>query len=182
MPTDAECISRITALGYEELLEFWGRIEAGGVPDWDPGRPFEYLILRAFQLEGAEVRWPYTVALAEENVEQIDGVIYAAGLAGLAEAKDQADPLGIEAIAKMRNQLARRPAGTLGLLFSRRGFTNPARILAQFMAPQTILLWDGVDVAHALSHRKMTEGLLRKFRYAVEHGLPDFNLLEVQWS
>src|SRR5262249_45514290 len=149
-PTEAEYVARITGLGHEGLLGLWGEIEAGDVPDWEPGRPFEYLILRAFQLEAAEVTWPYSVRLAEANIEQIDGGIYAANLACLAEAKDQAEPLNVEAISKLRNQLSRRPASTVGLLFSRSGFTDPAKILARFVAPQTILLWRGAEVLHAL--------------------------------
>jgi hypothetical protein len=38
-------------------------IEAGNTSGWAPGKAFEYLVLRAFQLEGAEVRWPYSVRI-----------------------------------------------------------------------------------------------------------------------
>jgi hypothetical protein len=34
------------------------------------------MVLRAFELDGAEVKWPYRVKLFGEEVEQIDGVIY----------------------------------------------------------------------------------------------------------
>ncbi len=72
----------------------------------------------------------------------------------------------------------RRPATTIGAVFSRGGFTAPARILAQYMMPQTILLWDGPEIEWALSRgsKAMVDGLRKKYRRAVEEGIPDFNL------
>ncbi|MFN9817569.1 MAG: ParA family protein, partial [Pseudanabaena sp.] len=44
------------------------------------------------------------------------------------ESKDFADKkVDIAPIAKLRNQLLRRPTATVGLVFSRTGFTDPAR-------------------------------------------------------
>jgi hypothetical protein len=177
MPTEAECIARISTFGHGDLLTLWSQIEAGDTPGWEPGRAFQYLVLRAFQLEGAEVCWPYTVKLEGEQVEQIDGVVYGGGLACLVEMKDQVQRVGIEPIAKLRSQLMRRPAALVGLLFSRSGFTEPARILAGYLAPQSILLWRGDEVRYALAQRGILEGLQRKYRFAVERGLPNFNLI-----
>jgi hypothetical protein len=75
-------------------------------------------------------------------------------------------------------QLARRPASTIGLVFSSEGFTPAARQLAQFLAPQTILLWEGAEVEFALRNSLMAKGLRAKFDHAVEMGLPDYNLRE----
>jgi hypothetical protein len=77
---------------------------------WDEGKALEYLVLRAFQLDGAEVAWPYTVKVKDRIVEQIDGVMYVDSLACLIECKDTSQEVNIEAIAKLRNQLLRRPA------------------------------------------------------------------------
>jgi hypothetical protein len=54
----------------------WADIEARQTPSWDAGKAFEYLIIRAFQLDGAEVKYPYSVRLLGEELEQVDGVIY----------------------------------------------------------------------------------------------------------
>lgn len=81
-------------------------------------------------------------------------------------------------IAKVRNQLLRRPAGTVGLLFSRSGFTPPARSLAYFALPQAILLWSGGEMRYALEQREMCDLLVTKYRACVEDGLPDYNVRE----
>jgi hypothetical protein len=39
------------------------RIIARDTPGWEPGRAFEYLVLRAFELDGADVKYPYTAIL-----------------------------------------------------------------------------------------------------------------------
>lgn len=167
---------RISQYNQEGLLELWTAVEAGLVAGWPPGKAFEYLILRAFELEGAEVRWPYTVNFGQEIVEQIDGAVYWNGLACLIECKDTEEKASIEPLAKMRNQLLRRPGATIGVIFSRRGFTDPAIILARFMVPQTLLLWSGREVAYALTKRAMCQALVLKYRYCVEYGLPDYNI------
>lgn len=109
-------------------------------------------------------------------VEQIDGVVYHSGLAWLIECKDTRDSVNIEPIAKLRNQLLRRPSLTLGSVFSRTGFTDPALTLAQFSAPQTILLWNHDDIDFCVERNKICEPLVKKFRHCIEHGLPEYNL------
>jgi hypothetical protein len=94
------------------------------------------------------------------------------------EAKDTSKSMNIEPIAKMRNQLLRRPASTVGLIFSRGGFSSAATTLIKFVGPQTILLWKGEEVAHSLDHRAFREGLSRKYRRTVEQGLAPHNFLE----
>jgi hypothetical protein len=164
---DQQKISRFTR---RELLRLWKSIEANDTPAWKAGKAFEYLVLRAFELEGAEVRWPYRVELGGEEIEQIDGVIYSDGLACLIECKDSVEKTKVEPIAKLRNQLLRRPVATLGIVFSRGGFTEPAQILTRFVAPQTILLWTGGEVEFALRRKSMRQGLLEKYRHCIENG------------
>ena len=65
-------------LKWSELLQLWSQIENGHTPAWRDGEAFEYLILRAFELEGAEVVWPYTVQIQDTVVEQIDGFFVSA--------------------------------------------------------------------------------------------------------
>lgn len=163
---------------HADLLTLWQAIEEKRAPEWPSGKALEYLVLRAFELEGAEVRWPFSVHVADEEVEQIDGVVYTDGLAGLLECKDEVKPVNIEPIAKLRNQLLRRPSSTIGIIFASQGFTEPARILAGFVAPQTILLWSGVELSYALQHRFMRRGLLTKYHQCIERALPDYNISE----
>ena len=172
MTRATDSIARIRQLDWDGLRDLWDRSARGPVPGWPPGRAFEYLILRAFELDDATVRWPFEVTLGDAVVEQIDGVVYAGHLSCLIEAKDTAGPVDIDALAKIRTQLARRPGGTLGAVFSRSGFTAPAVALAGYFAPQTVLLWNGEEVTECLQEKAISSALVAKFRECVEHGGP----------
>lgn len=179
MASDEEYRLRIREYkSHKALLKLWRQITEKNTPSWDDGKAFEYLILRAFEIEGADICWPFRVKLDDQVVEQIDGVVYAAELDCIVEAKDWTKSTPVEPIAKLRNQLLRRPAGVIGSVFSTSSFTAPAKTLARFLAPQTLLLWEPEDIAFALSRRAMIESLRRKYRYAVEQGLPDLPLQE----
>lgn len=176
MPNSSDYTHWIRLLDWNGLSGLWSGIRTGRTPGWEPGKAFEYLILRAFELDGAEVRWPYVVSLAGRVVEQIDGAVYAANLSCLVETKDTAGPVDFEAVAKLRQQLLRRPMGVFGLLFTRSRFTDAATTLAQFVAPQNILLWTGSDVDAALARRGIAWALEAKYRYCVEEGQPNLGL------
>jgi len=167
---------RINAYERTDLIKLWNAIKDGETPDWEAGKALEYLCLRAFQLEGAEIKWPYQVLVDGEELEQIDGVVYVRNLACLIECKDHKTRVNFEPIAKLRNQLLRRPSGVIGSFFSVSGFTDPAVTLARFTAPQTILLWNGDELEYALQKQHIIEGLIAKYRYCVEHGLPNYNI------
>jgi len=169
--------NKISQCDQDDLLNLWEAIEAKDTPGWAPGKALEYLVLRAFQLEGAEVRWPYSVKMDEGAVEQIDGVVYSDGLACLVECKDQVEKVNFEPVAKLRNQLLRRPGAAIGMVFSRSEFTRPALTLVQFVAPQTILLWRGEEIKYALQDRCVRKGLVAKYRYCIEHGLSYYNII-----
>ncbi len=180
MGIEEEYASRVKAMGWSRLRAFHERLVEGRVEGWEPGKAFEYLVLRAFELEGATVTWPYVIQLSAPEsageTEQIDGAIYSDGLACIVEAKDTSKSMNIEPIAKMRNQLLRRPASTVGLIFSCGGFSSAATTLVKFVGPQAILLWKGGEVAHALKHRTFREGLQAKYRRAVEGGVGLYEL------
>ena len=168
--------NRISNFTNSDLLDLWNSIRIGETPEWEAGKALEYLCLRAFQLEGAEVKWPYQVLVDGEELEQIDGVVYIRNLACLIECKDYKTRVNFEPIAKLRNQLLRRPSGVIGSFFSVSGFTDPAVTLARFTAPQTILLWDGDELEYALQNKYIIDGLIAKYRHCVEHGLPNYNI------
>lgn len=179
MASDADYAKTIQRLDWDGLRLLWNEIEQGHTPAWDAGKAFEYLVLRAFQLDGLDVRWPYSVDIfGINNAEQIDGVIHFGMLSFLLESKDTSNKVNIEPIAKLRNQLLRRPAGTIGMIFSRNGFTEPAIMLCHFVFPQTILLWDGDEIKYALSKQSIADLLKLKYRICVEEGIPDYDVRE----
>ncbi len=167
MPVDY--VDRIRQLSWPGLRRFWRQIEAGA-SGWPPGKALEHLVLRAFELSGARVCWPYTVSIDGAIVEQIDGALYLGSLSCLVECKDTAAPTHVDTIAKLRNQLLRRPAGTIGLMVSRTGFTHSAMVLADFLAPQCVLPWDGEEIAYMLEQEDFTLALVAKYRQSIEHG------------
>lgn len=178
MPTGAEYEARIKTYNFDDLIRLWSEIEAGDTPDWDAGKALEYLVIRAFQVEGAEVLYPYSVRTdEEEELEQIDGAIYADGLSCLVECKDTSTKVNVEPIAKLRNQLLRRPAAAIGCVFSSSGFTDAASTLAKYIAPQTILLWTPGEIYYCLQNQFMRQALLKKYRYCIEHGNPNYNII-----
>jgi len=154
------------------------------VAGWDnKGKAFEYLVLRAFEMGGAEVTWPYQVQQFGSTVEEIDGAVYAVrdgSLWCLVQSKNTDESVNIDPIAKIRNQLIRRPAPAVGLVFSRSGFTTAARTLAQFMAPQSILLWEGSEFEHALRQGIMVGALFEKYRRLIEHGEASFDIQTIR--
>lgn len=176
MPSAADYEQRITTYDWEDLRNLWQGITVGETPGWDPGKAMEYLVLRSFQLDGALVRWPYAVREDGEEIEQIDGVIYFESIAGMIECKDTDKATNIEPVAKLRNQLLRRPGGIIGIVFSRNGFTESALTLARFIAPHTILLWNGPEIAHILRQESICQPLLVKYHHCIEVGLPDYDI------
>lgn len=175
MSKEDEYVARVRSLDVSGLLGLWHEIDAG-TDGWPPGKAFEYLVPRAFEVDGANVRYPYAVATEGMILEQIDGAVYASGLSCLIESKHQDQPISFGPIAKLRTKLDRRPPGIIGIVFSYKGFTEPARLELQRLAPLTILLWEGEEIPLALTRCGMVQALKLKHRYAVERGLPDYNL------
>jgi hypothetical protein len=169
--TNADYEKKIKTHQWADLQTLHAAIVARATPDWAAGKALEYLIVRAFELDGARVRWPYDTEIDGEVVEQIDGAIVASGLHCLIECKDESKPLAIAPVAKMRNQLQRRPPATVGLNFSTSGYTNPAQILAGYLGSQTILLWHPEEIELAVTKNRIIPLLEAKYRACVETGL-----------
>jgi len=178
MPSADEYRRRIQQCGWTELETLWEGIKNGTTSDshWAAGKALEYVVVRAFESDTAEVRWPYSVREQGQEIEQIDDVVYTEGLACLLECKDYDDAVTIEPVAKLRNQLLRRPASTIGVIVSRNGFTEPAVILARYVTPQAIILWDGDDLDRAINRKSIRTYLVRKYRYLVEYSLPNYSI------
>jgi hypothetical protein len=174
MGRERRYVEQIRVLDRLGLLRLWEWLQAGKPVDgWDEGKPFEYLVLRAFELEGAQVVWPYFA----NKFEQLDGAVFVDGMSCLIESKQHAGHLGFGPIARLKARLDRRPPGTLGLLFSAKGFTGPAIKESLLHPTRNVLLWTGTDLSQALM-RGMRVGLQRKWRKAVEKATPDYDLRE----
>ncbi len=169
---------RVQGLERTAVVEMWNALRAGAqLRGWPPGKGLEYLLLRAYQLEGAEVTWPYSVS-SEEVLEQIDGAVSFDGLWCLLECKHQRRPVGIDPIIKLKARLTRRTRATLGAVFSVSGFTESATKLLRMLPPVDVLLWTGKDMDWALWEGRLCEGTRQKLRAAVEYGLADKKLVE----
>jgi hypothetical protein len=164
--------------GWPELRQLWSDIRNRRATGWPPGRALEYLVIRAFELDGARVRPAFGVGIQGAPIEQLDGAVYAAGLSCIVECKDRRAPLNAEPVAKMRSQLLRRPAGTVGLLFSRSGYHDSATALARYSAHEPILLWYADEITHMLEHENPCRLLQRKYRLCVEEAAPHTNTFE----
>jgi hypothetical protein len=181
MATPDELEVRIRQLDWAGLRHLWADVQAGSTPEWAQGEALEYLVLRAFELDSAEaavVRYPYVVRLFDKTVEEIDGAVHLPGLSCLVESKDRGESVAFGPIAKMRSQLLRRPAGTIGVLFAKGEFTEPAIRLAHFTMPQAILLWPGAELELALRSERVCQFLRLKHRACVEDGIPDYDIRE----
>jgi hypothetical protein len=183
MPTSAELEAKIKLIeNWDGLRSLWEEIKSGTPQGWQGGDALQYLVIRAFELdpdERAAVRYPYGVPLfGETKVEEIDGAVHLSGLSCLVESKDWGKKVPIGPIVKMRSQLLRRPAGTVGIMFSRTTFTRPAIYLAHFTMPQAVLLWSGSDLEFALREGRICRFLRFKHRTACEDGIPDCDLTE----
>jgi hypothetical protein len=202
VPTAREYETAIQQLDYDGVRALWERVQGGAeLPDpWDqePGKALEYLIVRAFQLEGADVEWPFCIPVGsllesseafvpEEDdndaasidgrtLEQIDGVVHVRHLSALVECKDGQRRCDIAPLEKLRARLRQRPPGVLGIVFSAAGFTRPARIQVRQADYNAILLWSGNEIDAALAQGVMCEGLILKHRQAVKLGIPDYDI------
>jgi hypothetical protein len=92
----------------------------------------------------------------------------------LIECKDK-DVVDIVAIAKLRNQLLRRPPTTMGCVFITGAYTLQALILADFAVPHQITLWSGDDIEAALEAHDFREMLVKKYNDLCMFGLTDYS-------
>jgi hypothetical protein len=178
MPTGAEYEAKIAEYQWDDLITLWSAIESGDTKTlgWNAGKALEYLVLRAFQIDGADVTWPYSVYMDSKELEQIDGVVYADGLACIIECKDKSEQIKFEPIAKLKSQLLRRPTSTIASVFSRNGFTESAETLTAAIAPHNVFLWTGSEIHYSLQNKCIRKSLIKKYRFCVEKGLPNYNI------
>jgi hypothetical protein len=168
-----EYIDRMETMQWDDLHALWRAIQVGDLPDWEPGKALEHLVVRAFRLSGLEAEYPYDVPPGGPPFEQIDGIAYWDSLAFLIECKDTRHE-DIESIAKLRSQLERRPGTVLGMMVMTGAFTLPARKLAMLMVPYRFMVWQSHDIGSALSARDFRPALRRKYLNLCRYGLLDW--------
>jgi hypothetical protein len=173
-PSEKACeyIKRIEAMSWPELAVLWEAIKIGEVAGWEEGKAFEHLVMRGFALSGLAIEYPYDVPPGGSPIEQIDGLVILGCHTFLVECKDS-DKVDIEAIAKLRNQLLRRPKTTFGCVFTTGAFTAPALIITDFSVPHRILLWSGFDVQECVSKKDFKKTLQDKYGHLCKYGLTD---------
>ncbi len=166
------------------LSDLWEYIKVGeNLIDWPSGFAFEYMMLRAFELDSrTQIDYSYPVDLLHVDVvEQIDGFIRVpqSGLNVMVESKDYNGNISIASIYKLRSQFARRPSNLIGCFFTKQDYTPSAKLLSHFLFPQTILLWSGRDIDYCFENDYFVQGLEEKFSHALKKGIPDLDLTEI---
>jgi len=153
----------------------------------EAGYVFQKWILEAFRVSGASVEGPFLVpmtsqrnavggrALAEQlprgrTTEEIDGLVLCDWQAFAVECKFE--KVDFDPIARLHLVAERRPVGTLGLLFTPFGFTEPALELVAELRPIRVLLFHYSDIDFAVHTRDFLDTVYRKWRAAVKYGLP----------
>lgn len=173
----------IQAMDRPALRKLWRDHIVKGEPPagWAKGKPFEYLVIRAFELDlsPAAVKYPFEVRDAglgtpNKTLEQLDGSIECDGVHWLVQSKNYKDGLDAVPILELRQRLQRRPAAVMGMIFSaRKGFTEPATRLLAMLSPLRILLWDHDDLREGLDARgRMVDILRKKWREAIWYADP----------
>ena len=163
---------RAQNLDWADLSTLWDQIKARSTPHWDDGTAFEHLVVRAFELSGLRVEYPYHVPPGGNPIEQIDGIIFLDHIPFLIECKDW-NAVDVETIAKLRNQILRRPPLTMGCVFVTGRFTVAALILADFTVPHQITLWASEEIEFALADRNFKDPLVKKFQHLCLFGMTD---------
>ena len=166
-------------LTWEALLppeEAEPRFRGESVTRQQAGWVFERWIMEAFRLDGVRgyPRFTNPMTTTGRPREEIDGLLYDGWQGFLVEAKHEADRLGIDPIFRLHLMAEQRPVGTIGLLFSLSGFTEPALEIADRLKPIRVLLFDKDDLAWAIwEDLGLLAMVRRKWRMAVRSGRPN---------
>lgn len=172
---------------HQDLIRLWETvIDPRQTRDGlSPQETFRHLIVRAFELEGAEVRYPYQVSEDGERdaLEHLDGVLYIEGHSCIVESRCLSKG-GVKArranvssghISRFRSKLLNRPGYAVGSVFSATGFSPSALMQAQLSLPQTILLWSEEEIKECLYRQTFTKAFKIKNRRFFEQLIPDYD-------
>lgn len=172
---------------HQELIRAWETIidPRKAQEGLSPQLAFRQLIIRAFELEGAEVRFPYQVKEDTERdaLENLDGVIYLNGHSCIVESHclskggvtSRRANVSSGHISRFRSKLLNRPGYAIGSVFSATGFSPSALMQAQLSLPQTILLWSEEEIKECLYRQTFTKAFKIKNRRFFEQLIPDYD-------
>ena len=167
-PAEQANIATIRSYNWPKLKKLWSQIRLGNTPGWARGKALEYLLVRAFDLEGAEVVYPYNNSVSTAQ-EQFDGyvVVKELGAGFLIECKDWKDKVSFDELAKLHGRLTYRMPSAYGIFLSKTGFTPSAVELMFMMHPHNILLWSFDEIDECFKNHKFMKALKYKFQYAM---------------
>lgn len=167
-PAEQANIATIRSYNWPKLKKLWSQIRLGNTPGWARGKALEYLLVRAFDLEGAEVVYPYNNSVSTAQ-EQFDGYVFVKELGAgfLIECKDWKDKVSFDELAKLHGRLTYRMPSAYGIFLSKTGFTPSAVELMFMMHPHNILLWSFDEIDECFKNHKFMKALKYKFQYAM---------------
>ncbi len=167
-PTELAMINRVRRYDWAKLEGLWKRIKAGTATGWSPGKALEYMFVRAFELSGAEVVYPYNNEVRRIK-EQFDGFVFVKELGAgfIIECKDWREPVSFDEVAKLYGRLSYRISSTFGIYLSRNDFTASALESLYVLHPHNILLWSFAEIDECFIHHKFLDALKYKYKYAM---------------
>lgn len=166
--SEQKLMKRVQGYDWAKLERFWLKIKSKKTPKWSKGKALEYMLVRAFDLEGAEVVYPYNNNVLTAQ-EQFDGFIFIQELGAgfLIECKDWQDSVAFDELAKLHGRLTYRMSSTYGIFLSRSGFTASAVEMMYMMHPHNILLWSFDEIDECFKNHKFLKALKYKYQYAM---------------
>lgn len=179
--TDSELklMNKIRTYNWEGLKRLWLKVQKHNTPGWEAGKALEYMIIRAFDLEGVEVAYPYSNKVINAQ-EQFDGYVFIKdlGVGFIFECKDWAKNVAFDELAKVHGRLTYRTPTTFGVFVSRNGFTPSATELMYMMHPHNVLLWSFEDIEECFKHHKFVKALKYKYQYAMMTANPNIAVID----
>lgn len=177
--SEKNLIKRIQGYDWKKLERLWGKIKSGKTPRWSAGKALEYMFVRAFDLEGAEVVYPFGNAVLKAK-EQLDGFIFTRELGAgfLIECKDWKYSVAFDELAKLHGRLTYRAASTYGIFVSMNGYTPSAVEMQYLVYPHRILLWDANDIDECFKNHKFMAALKYKYQYNLATADPMIGVLD----
>jgi len=174
-------IQKVRGYDFNNIHELWELILDGKTLEqgWQRGTALEYLIVRLFELYGAQVEYPFNGKLASSGrtLEEFDGLIQYRDYRVLLECKDTAVPVKYDVVAKLKAQIQRRPIFVGGSIFAKSGFKESAEVMAVESAREGVLLWNAIDINEVVyCRRNICEALELKFWWLVKRVKPDYNI------
>jgi len=178
-PSEKKLIKRIQGYDWAKLERFWQKIKNRTTPKWSSGKALEYMLVRAFDLEGAEVVYPYNNIVLNAK-EQFDGFVFVRdlGVGFLIECKDWQDKVAFDELAKLHGRLTYRMYSTYGLFLSRNGYTPSAVEMMYMVHPHNILLWEFDEIDECFKNHKFLKALKYKYQYAMVTADPVIAVLD----